>query len=53
MSASPTADGSTFFVTLGSGTALTAGPYTVQILPDSVGLAERVFTPETGGDFVP
>jgi hypothetical protein len=53
MSASPTADGSAFFVTLGSGTTLAAGPYAVQILPDSVGLAERVFTPETGGGFVP
>ena len=53
IAATSNADGSAFFVTLGSGTALAAGPYTVQILPDSVGLAERVFTPETGGDFVP
>ena len=51
--ASPHSDGSSFFVTLGSGTALDAGTHTVGILPDSVGLAERVFTPETGGGFAP
>jgi len=49
--ASPNSDGSSFFITLGSGTALVSG--TVQILPDSVGLAERIFTPETGGGFAP
>jgi hypothetical protein len=53
MSVSPNADGSALFVTLGSGTALGAGPFTVQILPDSVGLAERFFTPETSGAFIP
>jgi hypothetical protein len=53
MSVSPNADGSALFVTLGSGTALAGGPFTVQILPDSVGLAERVFMPETGGGFMP
>lgn len=53
MAVAPNADGSALFVTLGSGTALGAGPFTVQILPDSVGLAERVFTPETGGAFIP
>jgi hypothetical protein len=53
MSVSPNADGSALFVTLGAGTALTAGPFTVQILPDAVGLAERIFTPETGGGFIP
>jgi hypothetical protein len=53
MSVSPNADGSALFVTLGSGTALAAGSSTVQILPDSVGLAERVFMPETGGGFIP
>ena len=51
--ASPSSDGSSFFITLGSGTALATGAFTVQILPDSVGLAERVFTPETGGGFAP
>lgn len=50
MAVAPNADGSALFVTLGSGTALVSG--TVEILPDSVGLAERVFTPETGGGFV-
>lgn len=51
--ASPNSDGSSFFVTLGSGAALAAGTHTVGILPDSVGLAERLFTPETGGGVVP
>lgn len=48
-----TANGSSFYVSLGSGTSIAAGTFDVQILPDSVGLAERVFTPETGGGFVP
>jgi hypothetical protein len=53
VAASPNTDGSAFFVTLGSGTALATGIFNVEILPDSVGLAERVFTPETGGGFAP
>jgi len=53
MAVSPNADGSAFFLTLGSGTALVSGTVPVQILPDSVGLADRVFMPETGGGFVP
>jgi Tfp pilus assembly protein PilV len=48
-----TANGSAFYVGLGSGTSIASGTFTVQILPDSVGLAERVFTPETAGGFVP
>jgi type II secretory pathway pseudopilin PulG len=38
------------FVTLSTGGAL-AGTHAVTFLPDSVGLAERVYTPETGGPF--
>jgi Tfp pilus assembly protein PilV len=53
MAAALNSNGSAVFVTLGSGTALANSTATVQILPDSVGLAERVFTPETAGGFVP
>ena len=42
-----------FFLTLSTGTLLATGGYQVQILPDSVGLAERTFTPETAGAFTP
>jgi Tfp pilus assembly protein PilV len=51
IAASPGPNASSFFLTLGSGVTLVSG--TVQILPDSVGLAERVFTPETGGGCPP
>lgn len=40
-----------FFLTLSTGTLLATGTYQVQFLPDSVGLAERTFTPETAGAF--
>jgi len=48
-----TGNASAYYVNLGTGTSIAAGTFAVQILPDSVGLAERVFTPETGGGFVP
>jgi hypothetical protein len=53
MAASPNADVSAIFITLGSGTTLATGTFPVQILPDSVGLAERFLNPETGGEFAP
>lgn len=42
--------GTTALVTLSTGAAL-AGVHTVTFLPDSVGLAERMYTPETSGAF--
>jgi type II secretory pathway pseudopilin PulG len=43
--------GTTSYLTLSSGTALAAGTFPVQFLPDSVGLAERPFFPETVSEF--
>ena len=50
-SASYDSNSQSFFLTLSTGTLLATGTYTVQFLPDSVGLAERTFTPETVGAF--
>jgi prepilin-type N-terminal cleavage/methylation domain-containing protein len=44
-------DGSVLYLTLTPGGPLTTGPHRVQILPDSVGMAERMFTPEGVGAF--
>lgn len=44
-------DGSELFLTLTPGGTLTTGTHQVQILPDSVGIAERMFTPEGVGAF--
>jgi hypothetical protein len=46
-----TPNAESFFLTLSTGTLLATGTYQVQLLPDSVGLAERTFTPETAGAF--
>lgn len=53
MSVSYDSNTNSFFLTLSTGTLLATGGYQVQILPDSVGLAERTFTPETAGAFTP
>lgn len=45
------ASGSTAHLTLSTGNALGSGTVPVLFLPDSVGLAERPFTPETTGPF--
>jgi type II secretory pathway pseudopilin PulG len=45
------ASGSTAYLTLSTGNALGSGTVPVQFLPDSVGLAERPFTPETAGPY--
>ncbi len=45
------ASGSTAYLTLATGNALGSGTVPVQFLPDSVGLAERPFTPETTGPY--
>ena len=45
------ASGSTAYLTLSTGNALGSGPVPVQFLPDSVGLAERPFMPETTGPY--
>jgi len=48
----PNGDSSVLFLTLSSGASLgTATNRAVQILPDSIGLAERTFTPEGVGVF--
>jgi hypothetical protein len=49
-SASIAASGSSAFVTLSPGGSVFVGP-SVTILPDSVGLAERRFVPETAGPY--
>jgi type II secretory pathway pseudopilin PulG len=46
-----TPNAESFFLTLSTGTLLATGTYQVQFLPDSVGLAERTFTPEPAGAF--
>ena len=43
--------GTTAYLTLSSGAALASGTYMVQFLPDSVGVAERPFTPESISEF--
>jgi prepilin-type N-terminal cleavage/methylation domain-containing protein len=43
--------GTSAYLTLSSGTALVSGTFTVQFLPDSVGIAERPFFPETVSEF--
>lgn len=48
---SANADGSVLYLTLTPGGTLMTGTHPVQILPDSVGLAERMFTPEGVGAF--
>ena len=50
VTASPNFAGSAFFLTLHSGSSLSTD---VEILPDSVGLAERMFTPESAGSLAP
>lgn len=50
MSANARPGSSTAFVTLSTGADL-AGAHPVELLPDSVGLAERTYTPESGGGF--
>lgn len=50
--ASLAASGSTAFLTLSTGTAATIGSFSFQLLPDSVGLAEKVFWPETSGPYL-
>jgi len=50
VTASPNFAGSAFFLTLHSGSSLSTE---VEILPDSVGLAERMFTPESAGSLAP
>jgi type II secretory pathway pseudopilin PulG len=51
VTASPNFSGSAFFLTLHSGNnSLTTD---VEILPDSVGLAERMFSPESAGSLAP
>lgn len=44
--------GSTAFLTLSTGTAATLGGLSFQLLPDSVGLAEKVYWPETSGPYL-
>lgn len=43
--------GSTAYLTLSTGNALGSGTVPVQFLPDSVGLAERPYMPETTGPY--
>lgn len=43
--------GTTAYLTLSSGAALASGTSTVQFLPDSVGIAERPFMPESISEF--
>jgi hypothetical protein len=50
-SASYDSNNQSFFLTLSTGTLLSTGTHQIQFLPDSVGLAERTFTPETTGAF--
>lgn len=45
------ASGSTAYLTLTTGNALGSGTVPVQFFPDSVGLAERPFSPETSGAY--
>ena len=45
------ASGSTAYLTLSTGNSLGSGTVPVQFLPDSVGLAERPFMPETTGPY--
>jgi prepilin-type N-terminal cleavage/methylation domain-containing protein len=52
VSANSLPGGTSVFLTLSTGADLAAGePVPVILLPDSVGLAERTYTPESGGDF--
>jgi hypothetical protein len=48
---SPVGDGSALYLSLSPEGTLTTGTHAVQILPDSVGMAERMFTPEDVGVF--
>jgi type II secretory pathway pseudopilin PulG len=43
--------GASAWLTLSTGTLLSTGTFTVQILPDSVGLAERPFLPEGPSEY--
>lgn len=44
--------GTNAFLTLSTGTAATIGTVAFELLPDSVGLAEKSFWPETSGPFL-
>jgi prepilin-type N-terminal cleavage/methylation domain-containing protein len=50
VSANSLPGGTSVFLTLSTGADLAAGGAVI-LLPDSVGLAERTYTPESGGDF--
>lgn len=43
--------GASAFLTLHSGATLASGTFTVQVLPDAVGLAERPYVPESTSEF--
>lgn len=52
VSANSLLGGTSVFLTLSTGALLASpDPVPVILLPDSVGLAERTYTPESGGDF--
>jgi hypothetical protein len=50
--ASVDASGTSAFLTLSTGTAATIGGLSFQLLPDSVGLAEKVYWPESSGPYL-
>lgn len=50
--ASIDASGASAFLTLSTGTAATLGGLSFELLPDSVGLAEKLYWPETSGPYL-